>query len=250
MQSQNIFLTNRNLQDLNPLIAGHHRCDPGHSFGPAVRKYTLIHYVISGTGTLYARGEAYSVRAGQAFIILPGEVTTYTADQEDPWYYCWVGFNGKLSARFASLPAVFTPPTDLFAKLERLTRDPSVAEYRLSGELMQLYAALFAESSDRNPHVQKVENFIRASYMYPIRVEDIAEQLNLNRRYLSRLYKEHTGNSMQAFLIKVRMEEGRRLLQEGCSVTDAAHLAGYEDVSNFSKMFKKHYGVSPAFYNA
>lgn len=248
MQSQNIFLTNRNLADLNPLIAGHHHCDPGHSFGPAVRKYTLIHYVIAGTGTLYARGEAYPVKAGQAFIILPGEVTTYTADQEDPWYYCWVGFDGALSQRFATLPAVITPPTDLFTKLSRLTRDPSVAEYRLSGELMQLYAALFTESSDRNPHVRKVENFIRASYMYPIRVEDIATQLNLDRRYLSRLFKEHTGASVQEFLIQVRMEESQRLLQEGCSVTDAAHLTGYEDVSNFSKMFKKHFGKSPAIY--
>lgn len=245
MQAQNILLTNRKLQDLNPLVAGSHECDSGHRFGPAVRKYTLIHYVHTGKGTLYARGGVYPVTAGQAFLILPGEVTTYQADMDDPWHYSWVGFEGELSQRFSSLPPVFTPPTDLFSRLDQLTADPSVAEYRLAAELMRLYAALFRQEADGNPHVRRVENFIRSSYMHSIRVEDIATQLNLDRRYLSRIFKEHTGYSIQEFLIQVRMAEGLRLLQEGRSVVDAARLSGYEDISNFSKMFKKHYGKSP-----
>lgn len=248
MRAENIFLTNRHLADLNPLVAGFHRCDPGHSFGPAVRKYTLIHYVISGTGTLYARGSAFSVKPGQAFLILPGEVTTYKADLEDPWHYCWVGFDGALTKQFETLEPVFTPPTDLFTRLERLTAEPSVAEYRLCGELMRLYAALFTTETGLNPHVQKVENFIRSSYMRHIRVEEIAAQLNLDRRYLSRLFKEHKGCTLQAFLIGVRMEEAERLLREGCSVSDAARLSGYEDISNFTKMFKKQFGIAPAAY--
>lgn len=87
MAEKNLFLTNRNLQDLNPLVAGEEYCAPGHSFGPAIRRYTLIHYVVSGRGSLYARGGKYPVEAGQAFLILPGEVTTYTADWEQPWHY-------------------------------------------------------------------------------------------------------------------------------------------------------------------
>lgn len=247
MDSRNILLTNRNLTDLNPLIAGEHVCDPSHSFGPAVRKYTLIHYVLSGKGTLYARGQAFPVAAGQAFIILPGEVTTYTADKEDPWYYRWIGFDGALSEHFSKLPPVFTPPDSLFVKLFRLAADPSVAEYRLAAELFSLYAALFTETT-ANPHVRRVENYIRAAYMHPLRVEQIATELNLDRRYLSRLFKEKTGETIQAYLIRVRMEAAADLLRQGCSVADAACLAGYDDTANFSKMFKRHFGESPLYF--
>ena len=64
MAFKNMLLTNRKLQDLNPLIAGEETCAPGHSFGPAVRKYTLIHYVLRGKGVLYARGGEHPVHAG------------------------------------------------------------------------------------------------------------------------------------------------------------------------------------------
>lgn len=247
MDTRNILLTNRNFADLNPLIAGEHICDPGHSFGPAVRKYTLIHYVLSGKGTLYARGQVFTVEAGQAFLILPGEVTTYTADAENPWHYRWIGFNGMLSERFHSLPPVFQPPDTLFEKMFRLAEDPSVTEHRLAAELFGLYAALFSKNT-ANPHVRRVESYIRAAYMHPIRVEQIAAELNLDRRYLSRLFKEKTGQTVQDFLIHVRMEEAATLLRQGCGVADTARLVGYEDMANFSKMFKRHYGKSPSLF--
>lgn len=241
-----LLLTNRHLQDLNPLIAGEHDCAPSHSFGPAVRKYTLIHYVLRGKGTLYARGGVHPVQAGQAFLILPGEVTTYTADAHDPWHYRWIGFDGGLSADFARLPPVFSAPEELFRKMLYLRGGSAVQEYQLAAFLFQLYAHLFSRDTPGNRHVRRVETFIHAAYMQPIRVESIAAQLNLDRRYLSRLFKEKTGQSIQEYLVSVRMEEATHLLRQGCTVKETAHLVGYEDVSNFSKMFKKHCGKSPA----
>jgi AraC-like DNA-binding protein len=93
--------------------------------------------------------------------------------------------------------------------------------------------------------VRRVKDFIRAAYMQNIRVEQIAETMNLDRRYLSRLFKEKTGQSVKEYLSDVRMEEAKRYLKTGVSVTECAHLTGYDDVCNFSKMFKKHTGISP-----
>jgi len=245
MASKNLLLTDRKLRDLNPLIAGEEVCAPGHSFGPAVRKYTLIHYVLRGKGTLYARGGAHPVRAGQAFVILPEEVTTYTADLEDPWYYRWIGFDGALSTRFSLLPPVLTLPEMFFGRMMRLPARSAATEYLLVGELFSLYAYLFTENPGGSPHVRRVENYIRSNYMHPIRVEKIAAESNLDRRYLSRLFKEETGLSIQEYLIQVRLEEAERLLLRGCNVKEAAHLSGYEDVSNFSKMYKKRTGRTP-----
>lgn len=246
MIQKNLFLTNRNLLDLNPLVAGEEQCDPCHSFGPAVRDYTLIHYVVRGKGVLHTQNRVWPVKAGQAFVILPGEVTTYTADATSPWHYCWIGFDGALSARFSELSPVLDLPEEFFRRVLREAEFSPMVEYHLASDLLGLYAHLFSGSSGTNRHVRQVENYIRSSYMHPIRVDQIAEQLNLDRSYLSRLFKEKTGRSIQDYLINVRLEAGERYLRQGSSVKEAAHLAGYEDVSNFSKMFKRHFGHSPA----
>ena len=68
MENREFLLNNRSLTDMNPLIAGQEACQPGHCFGPAVRRYTLIHYVLQGEGTYYAYGKSYRVEAGQAFL--------------------------------------------------------------------------------------------------------------------------------------------------------------------------------------
>ena len=246
MQENSFLLADRHLQDLNPLIAGTHDCDPGYGISPAVRKYTLIHYVFRGKGTLFCERGTFPVQAGQAFLIRQGEVANYRADRDEPWYYCWIGFNGTLSERFDTLPPVFSPGESYFLNIVKAAQTPSIAEYLMSAELFRLYAALFSHQPHKSRHVRQVENYIRLSYMHPIRVANIARQLNLDRRYLSRLFREQSGISIQQFLLNTRMEEADRRLREGYSVKESAQMAGYEDVSNFSKLYKKHFGSYPA----
>ena len=244
MAIQNLLLTNRHLRDLNPLDAGSEICKSGKSFGPYVRRYTLLHYVLAGCGTFYARGEAHRVKAGEMFVILPGEVTTYTADEADPWHYRWIGFDGGLSRRFSELPPVFSVSGEVFDGIFP-AKDAQMPEYHMAAGLIKLYAALFPTNANANTHVRKVESLIRAAYMHNVRVESLARELNLDRRYLTRLFKEKTGESVQQYLIRVRMEEAQRCLLQGHNVQTAARLCGYEDVSNFSRMYKKFYGHSP-----
>lgn len=245
MRVREILLTNQGLQDLNPLFIGEEHCLPGHVAGPFIRNYVLLHYVVKGKGTFYARDGVFPVEQGNAFLILPGEVTTYIADTDDPWYYLWIAFDGNLSAHFAQLPPVFPLPSDTLNKMLQIADTSTMAEYRLAAELLQMYAFLFAKNIG-NRHVSRVENYIQSAYMHPIRVEHIANQLNLDRRYLSRLFKEKTGLSIQEYLISVRLKEAEHYLKEGRGVKETAHLVGYEDVSNFSKIFKKRYGKNPA----
>jgi AraC-like DNA-binding protein len=241
------LLNDRQMQDLNPLIAGEEACPPGKSFGPHIRSYTLLHYVRSGRGTLFSRGKAHPVHAGQLFIILPGEVTTYTADSIDPWHYCWVGFNGALADRFRQLPAVVDADEGLILSLfpKDGQKNP---EMHIAGGLFQLCAALLPAAAESGSHVQKVKNLIAQAYMQPLQVADIANALHLDRRYLTRIFRESTGLSIQQYLMDVRMAAADRHLSQGCSVQDTARLCGYADSSNFSRMYKKHRGISPQAY--
>ena len=84
--------------------------------------------------------------------------------------------------------------------------------------------------------------------MYPLRVEDIAKDLNLDRHYLARIFKEKTGKTISEYIISVRMDEAKNYLKQDFSVEETARLCGYEDVSNFSKLFKREVGISPAYW--
>ena len=243
---RDIALINRGLHDLNPLIIGEEACAPGHRFGPSIRPYTLIHFVRRGKGYFSRGGVTYTVQGGEAFLICPQEITVYWADKEDPWEYCWVGFDGAMTPRFTTLPPVFSFEHCWAEDMLNTYHADGVWEYRVAALLFQMYAELFAVEKPQNHYVRRVKNYINALYMQPLHVEEIAEKFNLDRRYLSRLFKEKTGLSVQEYLIEVRMSEAKKHLESGASVTQAAQLSGYEDVCNFSKMFKKHFGVSPA----
>ncbi len=242
---RDLVLINRNFKDLNPLNVGEEDCDRGHSYGPAMREYTLIHFVRFGSGTFHKDGEKYTVRAGEAFLILPGEITFYEASREDPWSYTWIGFDGALSEKFKTLPPVFPFERNWGEQMLSACENDGVSEYRVASVLFSLYAELFATEKPRNHYVRKVKNMIDTRYMEPLRVEEIADRINLDRRYLSRLFKEKTGESIQDYLISVRIEAAKRQLLRGASVLEAAQLSGYEDVCNFSKIFKREEGVSP-----
>lgn len=248
MNTRHYLLVNRHLHDFNPTSAGEQQCKPSHSYGPAIRDYTLLHYVRKGCGTFYARGEVYKVCAGEAFLIRPGEITTYTADTEEPWEYQWIGFDGALSVQFSSLPAVFPVPDSLFRQMRQICDSSKSPEFLLAGWLFQLYVELFADNHKNHNYAQKIKNYIQTCYMNDLSVEGISEMLQLNRRYLSRHFKQKTGMTIQEYLLQVRMENAMELLKKGVAVKEAAYLCGYPDPFNFSRMFKKIYGISPSMW--
>lgn len=243
-QIQQYFFENKNFTELNPLFVGRERCIPSKQFGPAIRPYTLIHYIVKGKGTVIKSDGVFSVTQGNAFLIHPGEVVTYIADKNDPWYYYWVAFDGKLAERFTMLDHVISFPEKIMEELfECVTKD--MGEYRAAALLFELYVELFAEKKVQRDYVRQVKDYVRALYMQDITVEQIAYSLNLDRRYLSRIFKEKTGYTIQEYIIKFRMDAAQKYLIQGFSVEEAAILSGYADPCNFSKMFKRRYGVSP-----
>lgn len=243
---QDSLLINRHMTDLNPLTVGEEQCERGHSYGPAVRRYMLIHYVVSGKGYLQKGDEVYSVQSGEAFLIFPDEITTYWADDETPWHYQWVAFDGALTEKFRQLPPVVELRENYIRKMLEVDEFSATREYLICSYLFQMYAALFDKKRVHNHYVRQVQDYIDTLYMKDLGVEQIAEKLNLDRRYLTRLFKQKTNMTIQEYLIQVRMEEAKRQLLAGMTVAEAATLCGYEDACNFSKMFKKRFGCSPA----
>ena len=235
------FLMNPDLKDLKPIFTGF-ACDKISEIkGPFASDCTTIYYILEGHGTFYYKGTSHRVQSGQAFIIQPGETASWQSDSHDPWQYQWVGFTGTLSHRFAELPPVFDVPDGVFTPLENLNAMNTHTEYRLVSELFQLFYLLLEPKREKRSYAQQIVDLIQSSYMQKLTVEHIAEQFRMDRSYLNRKFKKHTGQSIKDYLTKVRLDRAIWYLARGYSVKETASLCGFNDVSNFSRAFKKNH---------
>ena len=247
-------IRDKRFNDINPVGLGVEQCVPCHKFGPYIRRYYLMHYVLSGKGK-YMRGDkTYNLSKGEFFIIYPDEVTTYMADENEPWEYIWIGFTGDLAKKFDGLksPVGRLSETNFRELLTMLREDfpgwDNMREEFIVTVIHRIMAELFAVSSNNRHYVSRVKSFINISYMKDVSVQDIADELSVDRRYLSRIFKEKSGVGIKDYLISVRLENAAKFLHSGYSVNETYELCGYKDRSNFSRMFRKKYGVWPSEY--
>jgi transcriptional regulator GlxA family with amidase domain len=81
--------------------------------------------------------------------------------------------------------------------------------------------------------------------MAAVTIEDLANTLHIDRRHLTNVFRKSYGISPHAFLMELRLNKAREFLRSGCSVTDAAAMAGFSDLPNFSKKYKSRFGLCP-----
>ena len=258
--------------DLLPFQCGREFCKPGHSFGPARRSHYLFHYVISGKGTLLSRdcnGDAvtHQLHGGQGFMIFPDQINTYVADEDDPWVYTWVEFDGmnvrdmlELVGLTPSSPIYETGSDELRATVEQelifMSAHPEAPTMQLMGHLYLFLDALTRSAtrprsaSGRNGshdiHVQLALRYVERHYGEDITVADMAKSTGLNPSYFGRLFKESTGRTPQQHLIHFRMTKAAELLKlTALSVGEVGAAVGYPNQLHFSRAFKAVHGLSP-----
>ena len=91
-----------------------------------------------------------------------------------------------------------------------------------------------------------MDQYIEHNFNKKISLDDIAEELHINRSYLSRLYKNKTGVNLFDAILYRRVEAAKEyLLQTDMKTYEISEAIGVEDAGYFSKMFKKIAGVSP-----
>lgn len=81
-------------------------------------------------------------------------------------------------------------------------------------------------------------------------VNEIADAVHLASSYLSAMFRDHLGVPLVFHLQSRKMSLAKQLLEEGHSVADACHAAGYTDCSYFIRVFKRHLGMTPLKYRA
>lgn len=101
-----------------------------------------------------------------------------------------------------------------------------------------------------NPRIIRIKNYIEKNLSSDLSLEHIAQEMNLSKYYLSHEFKKFTGMSLYAYIIKLRLAKTCEMMRGGYSIADSYSACGFNELSVFSRSFKKEYGITPKEYLA
>lgn len=143
-------------------------------------------------------------------------------------------------------------------QLQRLAEDRLLHSTEYSEEavkadcvyLLQKLGSQIHHSIDLNEEdiIVKAKKYIHTFYDQDIQLNDIADAISISKFYLSRIFKAKTGENIKDYLLKVRLEKAKQLLQKNYNVKEVAYKTGFNNPSYFSKCFKKEMKISPGEY--
>jgi len=106
------------------------------------------------------------------------------------------------------------------------------------------YAKVDVESDSRR--VLKVKNYIAAHYRDDLRLPELASLAGMSPSAFSRFFKLHTSRNLSEYIIDIRLGyAARQLVDTAKSVSEISFLCGFNNLSNFNRIFKKKKGCSP-----
>lgn len=107
------------------------------------------------------------------------------------------------------------------------------------------YAKVEVTSDSRR--VQKVKRYIEQNYKHEIRLKTLADIAGMSSSAFSRFFKLHTGRNLSEYIIDQRLGYASRLLVDSTnSIAEISYQCGFNNLSNFNRIFKKRKGCSPS----
>ena len=202
-------------------------------------------------------------------MLFPNQINTYIADQDLPWEYTWVEFDGLRAKEIVSTaglspdhPVYHAGSKDLRNEMMNemlyIARQPgssTESPFHMIGHLY-LFLDYFMRSAAtvrmnqsgkiRDFYIKEALSYIEQNFQNNITIEDIAAFCGLNRSYFGKIFHDTIGKSPQEFLISYRMTKAAELLKlTSLSVADIGNAVGYPNQLHFSRAFKNVYGTSP-----
>ncbi|MDO5549505.1 MAG: AraC family transcriptional regulator [Eubacteriales bacterium] len=253
-------------KELRLNFCGHSVCEPSHHIGPAAHPCYVLHYILDGKGTYQVDGRTYHLHKGEGFLMQPNVMSSYEADSVRPWTYIWIGFEGTKAKAILEQMGFsnhnLTYVSSVGSHLEKIVTEMLYDESNgleqelfLQSQLFRFLSHLSRECStdsvafqrnNQHYYVRAAEEFIREHYAEEIKVQDIADHVQISRSYLTNLFQAILKTSPGDYLTHFRLTRAHEQLQ----ITDdpigtIANACGYRDPLVFSKAFKQMTGLTP-----
>jgi AraC family transcriptional regulator of arabinose operon len=231
---------------------------------------SLLFFVVKdGAGEVEYGGEVHQLTAGDCVWIDCRQPYCHRSSSDRLWTLEWVHFYGK------SVEAVYEKylerggknvfhtekmtgythlleAVQVMADSEDYIRDMRINEYlqKLLTLLMEeTYRPVQESSSAKQENIQKVRDYLEAHYEERITLEGLAKQFYINKFYLTKLFKQTYGVTVNSYLMQIRITRAKQLLRfTDLSIELIGEKCGISDPNYFSRAFKKMEGLTPGRY--
>ena len=235
--------------------------------GRVLNEYQLL-YITEGEGIFNsAHAKDIPLKAGDLFLLFPGEWHTYHPTGKNGWKSYWIGFKGKnvddrVKAGFLS---VYKPiyhvcfSADIFRLYEeaykRAQEEAPYSQQILAGIVNHLVGLMYAlersmELSKDHTRVDMINLArlrIRESLEVDLTIQQVAEELGVSYSNFRKLFKEFTGISPALYQQDLRLQRAKELLATTTlSIKEIAYRLRFDSPDYFSSKFKIKTGKKPS----
>jgi AraC-like DNA-binding protein len=253
-------------KNLAIVCGGRERCAPDFDINRSNYPFNFIKYTVRGKGTLTSNAMTFPLQPGTLSGFSAGVPHHYKAAPEEPMEHIFLTFLGseskdlmqKSGLRKGGAIAVHDPAETL-ALFETILRVGMVKQpfsqticchYLRILLLRQAAGELALKSHSVSVTTfNKCKNYIDRHFSENICMSDVAEDCDINVKYMSSLFKRYSDNTPYEYLMKIKLNKAAdMLLNTSLTVKNIGEQIGLMDPYHFSRMFKQYYGLSPKHY--
>lgn len=236
---------------------------PGIVYGPVVQDFYVFEICIKGAGAVVINAKEFPIKAGDCYIMLPGDSIIHKTDAKHQWIgiRCTVG--GVAVGRYLKKAGIsstspFACPeafNELYSCLERMLTTweapDAGSNLKLTGYIYDFLSILFRNKKAQasgDEWIDKALGIIESRYHEILTVNELAEATGLERAYFSTLFKQKLGLSPHEYITSFKLKKARSLLEDtSASIGSIAESVGIPS-ENFSRVFRKEFGITPNEY--
>ncbi|MCQ2450178.1 MAG: AraC family transcriptional regulator, partial [Clostridia bacterium] len=237
-----------------------------------------ITFIISGSGFVSTDSEEMKASAGDVFLTRKGQMHTIRSDKQSILRYYYFAFDFNENAEktpYSDIKDLFlinntikkkdtlemnVPFSKLISEMYYLSDFSKEMINTYIDQILLMTARLFLKKEKSNyipmktikPIGYTVYAVIRyiGENIYTIEsISQMAKDLGYCDSYLSRIFKEKMGMTLQAYITMKKMEKAVEMIERGdCTITEIAFKLNFESLQSFSKSFRRTIGISPMDY--